>query len=445
MTGFIYKKLTLTMLLLAFMQGAASQVSRLVLDGVVYESNGGKWEVSGIDTSDSNFPSNGVITIRDAITVQVFGDEEPTELAVKTIQRKAFQNEDILRGINISDGIEEIGADAFDGCKNITSLVLPRNLKVLGEGALRCSDNLRWIDFRKVEAPWSDLLVDGNVFQTPDDMGVPDFTLMYMPSWWTWSTDMFGKRLTNVVYPDNGDLKCIDFYYSSNFDYCVPWAFTAAKVRTNRSLAQDLDGAYSVCLPYSMPVPANARVYSMSVNNLPEGDIVMFRKINGDIEANTPYLVMADDNVSLDFQSANGTSIPTTENAAAQSTTIDGVTINGTFARISNSVAISQDIYVLQANNEWKPITAQNTQVTVPPFRAYLTLDDSSQASFSIGFTDEPDPAHIESVTATHHYNGSWYSIDGRRLPSSPTLPGVYIINGRKMVIHESQQGVTRP
>ena len=100
MTGFIYKKLTLTMLLLAFMQGAASQVSSLVLDGVVYESNGGKWEVSDIDTSDSNFPSNGVITIRDAITVQVFGDEEPTELAVKTIQRQAFQNKDILRGIH---------------------------------------------------------------------------------------------------------------------------------------------------------------------------------------------------------------------------------------------------------------------------------------------------------------------------------------------------------
>ena len=74
MTGFIYKKLTLTMLLLAFMQGAASEVSRLVLDGVVYESNGGKWEVSGIDTSDSNFPSNGVITIRTTrrINVRVF-------------------------------------------------------------------------------------------------------------------------------------------------------------------------------------------------------------------------------------------------------------------------------------------------------------------------------------------------------------------------------------
>lgn len=435
MMNCIYKKLALTMLLLAFMQGASSQVNTLILGGVVYVNNSGNWEVSGIDTSDEGFPSDGVITIQSTILVKEFENEDPREQAVKTIQQQAFQNKTILRGVNISDGIEVIGQDAFDGCANITSLILPPSLKVLGKGALRCGDNLRWIDFRQVEEPWEDLLLEGGVYQTPYDMGVPIYTLMYMPSWWHWSTDLFGDPLINVVYPDNGDLKCIDFLYSSNTDYCVPWGFTAAQVRTNRSLTKDLSGAYSVCLPFPMPVPANSRVYSMSANTLPEGDKVMFRIISGDMAANTPYLVMADEDVSLDFQNANGTSIPTTENAAPMSTTIDGVTINGTFARISNSEAISQSIYVLQSNNEWKPITTQNTSVTVPPFRAYLTFDNPPQASFSIAFTDEPDPAHVERIPTERYNNGCWYSLDGRRFPSAPTQPGVYIMNGRKMVI----------
>ena len=429
----IYKKLALTMLLLAFMQGAASQVnSRLVINGVVYENSGGEWEVTGIDT-DENFPSNGVITIQSSITMEVFGEE--MDYDVKTIQQRAFQDMTILRGINISDGIEVIGEEAFDGCANITSLVLPPSLRVLGTDALRCGDNLRWIDFRQVQAPWDNLLYDDEVYQTPDDMGVPTHTLMYMPSWWQWSTDMSGKTLTNVVYPDQGGLTCPDYLYSSNFDYCVPWAFTAAQVRTNRTLAKDLNGAYSVCLPFSMPVPANARVYSMSSNNLPEGTVVMFRIIQGDMAANTPYLVMADENVSLNFES-NGTPIPTSESVAVQPTTIEGVTIHGTYTRISNSVAANEGILILQSNNEWKPITTQNSSITVPPFRAYLTLDNLSQSSFSIGFSDTPDPAHISGVTDEVPNEDIWFTIDGRRLPSTPTLPGIYIQNGRKMVIH---------
>ena len=118
----IYKKLALTMLLLAFMQGAASQASSLVLDGVVYVNNNGNWEVSGIDTSDNNFPSNGVITIMSTIIVKEFENEDPREQAVKTIQQQAYQDKTILRGVNISNGIEVIGQEAFDGCANITSL-----------------------------------------------------------------------------------------------------------------------------------------------------------------------------------------------------------------------------------------------------------------------------------------------------------------------------------
>jgi hypothetical protein len=54
------------------------------------------------------------------------------------------------------------------------------------------------------------------------------------------------------------------------------------------------------------------------------------------------------------------------------------------------------------------------------------------KANAVIGSPDEP--AQI-SFTKTSSDNGSWYTVSGVQLPTRPTAAGVYIFNGKKIVI----------
>ena len=70
---------------------------------------------------------------------------------------------------------------------------------------------------------------------------------------------------------------------------------------------------------------------------------------------------------------------------------------------------------------------------SIAPFRAYLEVTGTAGArlEYSISFDDEA--TGIRSVKADD--NGSWYSIDGRRLSGQPSAKGVYIKNGKKTII----------
>ena len=129
--------------------------------------------------------------------------------------------------------------------------------------------------------------------------------------------------------------------------------------------------------------------------------------------------------------------LPTTEDAVAQSTTASTVTIHGTLQRISTANASENSYYVLQANNEWKLVSGSST-VTVPPYRAYLTLDNTQSASINIGFSDETDGiSSPESTFPTDSSAGDWWTLDGRKLDGRPVAKGIYINGARKVVVKE--------
>jgi len=71
-------------------------------------------------------------------------------------------------------------------------------------------------------------------------------------------------------------------------------------------------------------------------------------------------------------------------------------------------------------------------------FRAYFQLKDdaANAASFNLDFGNG-ETTGINSLTSEPSSNGegSIYSLDGRRLSSKPAQKGVYIVNGKKMVI----------
>ena len=84
-----------------------------------------------------------------------------------------------------------------------------------------------------------------------------------------------------------------------------------------------------------------------------------------------------------------------------------------------------------------------NGAMTINPFRAYLQLNTgvANIRAYQINF-GEDETTGIKSLTPDPSSKGEgnfdgWYTIDGRKLGSKPTQRGIYIYNGRKIVLND--------
>lgn len=76
----------------------------------------------------------------------------------------------------------------------------------------------------------------------------------------------------------------------------------------------------------------------------------------------------------------------------------------------------------------------------IPPYRAYLTYNwiKDENAKLFIRFADDDDQTGISSLPTGDTNEESadvWFSLDGRQLNSRPTERGIYINNGKKVVV----------
>ncbi len=102
-----------------------------------------------------------------------------------------------------------------------------------------------------------------------------------------------------------------------------------------------------------------------------------------------------------------------------------------------------QSVLYLGANNTlYYP--AKGHDITINPYHAYfqlkkgLTAGDGSGAnkirSINIDFND--DPQGIQTIVApTNELIDYWYTLDGRRLDEKPTARGIYLHQGRRVMI----------
>ena len=94
--------------------------------------------------------------------------------------------------------------------------------------------------------------------------------------------------------------------------------------------------------------------------------------------------------------------------------------------------AIPADGLFLNGNKFW--YSTGGTKIKA--FRAYFMLNDvlSNGAEAKVRFMVDEDAAAIEGVTPDME-DGVWYTLDGRTLNGKPTERGVYIVDGKKVLI----------
>lgn len=158
------------------------------------------------------------------------------------------------------------------------------------------------------------------------------------------------------------------------------------------------------------------------------------------VKAGKPYLVKWTDG-------AGDVKDPTFRNVTISATEPDSyeatdVFMLGTFSPVKLEAGDTKKLYLGGGNTLYYP----QTDVPVNACRAYFEL----QGELTAGDVDSPDLvrscvlnfdgqetaiSEIYSVTKASAVDNSWYTLDGRRLSSEPTAPGIYINRGRKIVI----------
>ena len=180
---------------------------------------------------------------------------------------------------------------------------------------------------------------------------------------------------------------------------------------------------FTICLPFAPKTDDAVKYYTLSGVS---GETVNFDEVAEPV-ANTPYLIAvsgtSDITESCKFLEVSSMTI--------NSTTIDGYTFNGTFTGLTNAEAEGK--YILQSNNKWGKVTTENNAAFIPPFRAFIEAPASGarQLSGSIdGSATGIKYIRTQNIDGTERY----FDLNGRRI-EKPTTKGIYIHNGKKVVI----------
>ena len=242
-----------------------------------------------------------------------------------------------------------------------------------------------------------------------------------------------------------------------NNDFYCPQSFTAEAISYTREFKQKTQigvsrGWETIALPFNVQtIMHETRGLITPFGNNRSNSHFWLRRLTHDglqsdsiIEANTAYLIsmpnseeyIADYNLSgrVTFSAENAT-VPMTEVVKDESA-------DYVMTPCFTNAAAKQGIYVLNVGEQRSgypegSIFESNYRALLP-FQAYVEHKGSNPAPpfFVVGDLGG-DTTGIDAtlVNSERENSEAWYTLDGRKLQGKPTQKGVYITNGKKVII----------
>ena len=178
---------------------------------------------------------------------------------------------------------------------------------------------------------------------------------------------------------------------------------------------------------FSIDEGENACAYTATVS----GETITLHKLGQVIPKNTAVIIVSEDeDINLKISTAGA------ENEVEND--LHGLDVATTRTDVLSPYSEDAAILVLSNKNDdfgFHELATTN----VPARKAFLIIDDSDPSiarQFTMVFENATGIQSIDHSPLTiDHYDGAWYSLDGRRLNGKPTAKGVYVKNGKKVVI----------
>ncbi|MCI6102466.1 MAG: hypothetical protein MR709_05370 [Bacteroidales bacterium] len=211
--------------------------------------------------------------------------------------------------------------------------------------------------------------------------------------------------------------------------------FRADKTTYLRSLSADR--CYTWCLPYTLTYSEDMPFKAYRLKGYTNGNAVFAQLGSGNLLYGfNPYLiVMKESRDSIDYDTKTYVD-PCSESLGY--VPAGNVKMMGTVKTISNSEASKLGAYIMQNDNSWRKVMAdQDATAYIPPFRAYLTVDGSAAGAKIGSVLSDETTTGVENIILKDN-DGTTHIYDlrgmdrGTDFDSLPT--GVYIRGGKKVV-----------
>ena len=299
------------------------------------------------------------------------------EEGVTRIGAFAFYGFDKLASVEIPNTVTGIGASSFYGTA-LTSVEIPAGMKSIETGAFQYCSNLATV----------------NVYASSCDAGLQPFPI---------------SKCKLYVFADK-----VEGYKTADF-----WSAYADKIEPLTLTAKlgDNPGKYWATYYNDLAeckVGDDTKVFKIALN----GTSLTMTKIDDGI-------INRGEGVVLKSTSA---SIPLYYSATGSDTSYDDNSLLGTMTSINNP----GNAFVLSKGKTGVGFYKLGDTVTIGAHKAYLKYDGSMAPAF-LGFGDVTG---IEKMSdASSKTPAVWYDLNGRWLYGKPTDKGIYILNGKKIVI----------
>ena len=212
------------------------------------------------------------------------------------------------------------------------------------------------------------------------------------------------------------------------------WDGYEADVTLTRTLATGSWNTFAA--PFSTAIPEGWTVKELSSATFADGTLTLNFANAASIEAGKPYLVKVAANTDLSTAPFTG-AIVSKDAQPFTSTDVDFIpTLGATTIPDGDTKAV----LFLAANNTL--LNPSALPANMKGFRAYFQLkgDAASARMFAMDFGEGETTGISLTPAPSPKGEGSIYTLDGRRI-SKATQKGVYIQNGKKVIIRSATQG----
>jgi len=246
----------------------------------------------------------------------------------------------------------------------------------------------------------------------------------------------------NVI---NGDGTCkeLDLTQVKNFEPAK--TLTVEKVTYKRQVKTE---AITVCMPYEVDVPEGVTAYVLKGDT--EGKVTFDLLEGTKVPAYLPCMLRrevpagarrngltAPEAVTIDLSARN---VVVNPSAGDEVMKRDDFELCGTTTGLTHKEGYDLQAFILQPDMTWKMTASSAVEDAekqyLAPFQAYLcsTRAISGSIDMQLDSTTGID-AVINDNGEMMNDNEGWYDLNGRKLAGKPTTKGIYVKNGRKVVI----------
>ena len=200
------------------------------------------------------------------------------------------------------------------------------------------------------------------------------------------------------------------------------------------------DGAWNtLCLPFDVSTTsgplAGDNVKAMTLNTATSGLSGSTLTLNftsaTSIPAGTSFIIKWD-NKGTTIEEPEFTGVTISNATANNEQAFSGGSFKGSFSPVSFTADDKTKLFVGAENKLYWP----STDMTLGACRAHFDLGTSGAPDMNIVLNFGDETTEIRTTNYTNYTNSDeWFTLSGTRLSVKPTQPGLYINNGRKVVV----------